>query len=62
MHAVASVGAGLLAAMGTAAALLQRERTGVVARVDTSIMAGAMLYMIGANWDGLKPIADQSRR
>ncbi len=60
MHPVASVGAGLLAATGTAAALLQRERTGVVARVDTSIMAGAMLYMIGATWDHLEPSPSQT--
>ena len=55
VHPVASLGAGLLAALGITAALLQRERTGIGARVDTSLMAGALLYVTGATWDRLKP-------
>ena len=44
VHPVAYVGAGLLATMGIAAALYQRERTGRGRRVETSLMAGALLY------------------
>ena len=44
VHPVAYVGAGLLAALGIAAALYRRERTGRGGRVETSLMAGALLY------------------
>jgi crotonobetainyl-CoA:carnitine CoA-transferase CaiB-like acyl-CoA transferase len=39
-----SVGAALLAANGIAAALLARETTGLGRRVETSLMAGALLF------------------
>lgn len=52
-HPVAYIGAGLLAAMGTAAALFQRERTGLGRRVETSLMAGAMLYTLKAAWEDM---------
>ncbi|HAL47221.1 MAG TPA: hypothetical protein DCP37_05655, partial [Dehalococcoidia bacterium] len=44
MHPVANVGAGLLAAIGIVAALYQREETGRGTKVETSLMAGALLY------------------
>jgi len=44
VHPLPSVGAGLLAAIGIAAALLQREATGRGRRVATSLLAGALLY------------------
>ena len=44
VHPVAYVGAGLLAALGICAALYRREKTGIGSRVETSLMAGALLY------------------
>ncbi|MGH8059375.1 MAG: CoA transferase, partial [Candidatus Entotheonellia bacterium] len=44
VHPLPSVGAALLAAQGIAAALLARERTGLGRTVETSLMAGALLY------------------
>ena len=44
VHPVAYVGAALLAALGICAALYRREKTGIGARVETSLMAGALLY------------------
>jgi len=44
VHPVAYVGAGMLAALGICAALYQREKTGIGSRVETSLMAGALLY------------------
>ena len=44
VHPVACVGAALLAAIGICAALYRREKAGVGARVETSLMAGALLY------------------
>ena len=44
IHPVASVGAALLASIGTVAALFARERSGAGRKVDTSLMAGALLY------------------
>ena len=44
VHPLPSVGAALYAANGIAAALLAREKTGRGRLVETSLMAGAMLY------------------
>ena len=44
VHPLPSVGAALLAAIGIAAALLARESTGRGRLVETSLMAGALLY------------------
>ena len=44
VHPLPSVGAALLAAVGVAAALLARETTGRGRQVETSLMAGALLY------------------
>ena len=44
IHPVPTVGAGILAAQGIVAALYAREKTGVGRKVDTSLMAGALLY------------------
>jgi len=44
VHPVASVGAALLAATGMVAALFARERNGSGRKVNTSLMAGALLY------------------
>ena len=44
LHPVPSVGAGILAAQGTVAALFSREKTGRGRRVETSLMAGALLF------------------
>ena len=54
-HPVAYVGAALLACMGICAALFRRERTGAGARVETSLMAGALLYSPKALSDSLPP-------
>lgn len=44
VHPLPSVGAALLAAQGISAALLAREKTGLGRTVETSLMAGALLY------------------
>ena len=44
VHPLPSVGAALLAATGIAAALLARESTGRGRQVETSLMAGALLF------------------
>ena len=44
VHPLPSVGAALFAALGIAAALLARETTGRGRSVETSLMAGALLY------------------
>ena len=44
VHPVAYVGAGMLAALGICAAIYRREKTGHGSRVETSLMAGALLY------------------
>ncbi len=54
-HPVAYVGAALLACIGICAALYRRERTGVGSRVETSLMAGALLYAPKAVSDSLPP-------
>ncbi|MFV0297734.1 MAG: CaiB/BaiF CoA transferase family protein [Hyphomicrobiaceae bacterium] len=49
VHPLPSVGAALLACNGIAAALLARETTGRGRAVETSLMAGALLYMTKAD-------------
>ena len=44
VHPLPSVGAALFAAIGIAAALLAREKTGRGRSVETSLMAGSLLY------------------
>ena len=44
VHPLPSVGAAVLAGLGIAAALLAREQTGRGRTVETSLMAGALLY------------------
>lgn len=44
VHPLPSVGAALFAAIGVAAALLAREKTGRGRTVETSLMAGSLLY------------------
>ena len=44
IHALPSVGAGILAAQGIVASLYAREKIGVGRKVDTSLMAGALLF------------------
>ena len=52
-HPVAYVGAALLATLGVAAALYRREKTGGGGRVQTSLMAGALLYSPKAVGDAI---------
>ncbi|MFT5507605.1 MAG: crotonobetainyl-CoA:carnitine CoA-transferase CaiB-like acyl-CoA transferase [Hyphomicrobiaceae bacterium] len=54
-HPLPSVGAGLLAALGTAAALYDREATSQGRHVETSLVAGALLYHPKVIGDQLKP-------
>ena len=55
VHPLPSVGAALLAAQGIAASLLAREKTGLGRRVETSLMAGALLYHPKVTGDNLVP-------
>jgi crotonobetainyl-CoA:carnitine CoA-transferase CaiB-like acyl-CoA transferase len=55
VHPLPSVGAALLAAQGIAAALLAREKTGLGRTVDTSLMAGALVYHPKLTGDKLLP-------
>jgi len=59
-HPLPSVGAGLLAALGIAAALYEREETGTGRHVATSLVAGALLYHPKVIGDHLKPNVFQS--
>ena len=54
-HPLPSVGAGILAALGIAAALYEREETGHGRHVETSLVAGALLYHPKVVGDNLKP-------
>ncbi|MGE3918579.1 MAG: CoA transferase, partial [Hyphomicrobiaceae bacterium] len=54
VHPLPSVGAALLACNGIAAALLAREDTGRGRAVETSLMAGACLYMTKADGERIK--------
>ncbi|MGE0765863.1 MAG: CaiB/BaiF CoA transferase family protein [Hyphomicrobiaceae bacterium] len=54
VHPLPSVGAALLACNGIAAAILAREDTGRGRAVETSLMAGACLYMTKADGEKIK--------
>lgn len=45
VHPVPSVGAGIMAAQGIVASLYSREKTGRGRKVETSLMAGALMYV-----------------
>jgi crotonobetainyl-CoA:carnitine CoA-transferase CaiB-like acyl-CoA transferase len=55
VHPLPTVGAALHAAMGVAAALLARETTGRGRTVETSLMAGALLYHPKVTGEKLAP-------
>jgi crotonobetainyl-CoA:carnitine CoA-transferase CaiB-like acyl-CoA transferase len=55
VHPLPTVGAALLAAIGIAAALLARETTGRGRLVETSLMAGALLYQTKVAGERLDP-------
>ena len=55
VHPLPSVGAAMLAAQGIAAALLAREKTGLGRTVETSLMAGALVYHPKLTGDKLLP-------
>lgn len=59
IHPLPSVGAGILAAQGIAAALYAREKTGSGRKVDTSLMAGALLFAPKVTGEKLKQRAVQ---
>jgi crotonobetainyl-CoA:carnitine CoA-transferase CaiB-like acyl-CoA transferase len=54
VHPLPSVGAALLSCNGIAAALLAREDTGRGRAIETSLMAGALLYMTKADGEKIK--------
>jgi crotonobetainyl-CoA:carnitine CoA-transferase CaiB-like acyl-CoA transferase len=60
VHPLPSVGAALLAAQGVAAALLAREKTGLGRTVETSLLAGALLYHPKVTGEKLAPHVFQS--
>ena len=60
VHPLPSVGAALLAAQGIAAALLAREHTGLGRTVETSLLAGALLYHPKVTGEKLAPHVFQS--
>ncbi len=60
VHPLPSVGAGIFAAIGVAAALLARETTGRGRMVETSMLAGALLYHPKVLGDGIAPHVFQS--
>jgi crotonobetainyl-CoA:carnitine CoA-transferase CaiB-like acyl-CoA transferase len=55
VHPLPTVGAALLAAQGIVAALLAREKTGLGRQVETSLMAGALLYHPKVTGEKLAP-------
>jgi crotonobetainyl-CoA:carnitine CoA-transferase CaiB-like acyl-CoA transferase len=55
VHPLPSVGAGALGALGVAAALLARRTDGIGRRLDTSLMAGALLYHPKVTGEDLAP-------
>ncbi|MGH8068470.1 MAG: CaiB/BaiF CoA transferase family protein, partial [Candidatus Entotheonellia bacterium] len=60
VHPLPSVGAALLAAQGIAAALLAREQTGLGRTVETSLLAGALMYHPKVTGEKLAPHVFQS--
>ena len=54
IHPVPSVGAALLAAQGIVASLFSREKTGRGRRVETSLMAGALMFAPKVEGEKLK--------
>ena len=56
VHPLPSVAAGLLAAQGITASLLAREKTGRGRVVETSLMAGALLFASKVSGDKLKSL------
>ncbi len=60
VHPLPSVGAALLAAQGIAAALLAREKTGLGRALETSLLAGALLYHPKVTGEKLAPHVFQS--
>lgn len=60
VHPLPSVGAALFAAIGIAAALLAREKTGRGLTVETSLMAGSLLYQPKVVAQHLEPRPFQS--
>ena len=55
VHPIPSVGAALLAAQGIVASLYAREQTGLGRKVDTSLMAGALIYSAKSDGENLTP-------
>src|SRR4029434_3420070 len=55
VHPLPRVGAAILAAQGITASLLAREKTGLGRTVDTSLMAGALVYHPKLTGDKLLP-------
>lgn len=55
IHPLPSVGAGLFACIGVAASLLAREDTGRGRMVETSLLAGALLYHPKVVGEGIAP-------
>jgi crotonobetainyl-CoA:carnitine CoA-transferase CaiB-like acyl-CoA transferase len=60
VHPLPSVGAALLATQGIAAALLAREKTGLGRTLETSLLAGALLYHPKVTGEKLAPHVFQS--
>ncbi len=55
VHPLPQVGAGLLAAQGIIASLIARENTGAGRKVETSLLAGALVYSPKAGGDAYRP-------
>ncbi len=55
VHPLPQVGAGLLAAQGIVASLIARETTGAGRKVETSLLAGALVYSPKVGGDSYKP-------
>ncbi len=55
VHPLPQVGAGLLAAQGIVASLTAREKTGSGRKVETSLLAGALVYSPKVGGDSYRP-------